>query len=600
MRKVASSALLASVLLVACSNSNSNESLPDGRVQIDAQINADAAPPPKTLVRIDPESPGANCPAGGSAVHVGQDLNGDGILEDSEIQSTSYICTPPNPSTIEGSISINNSVDAATLIGVTTITGNLVISAPGLDSIDLSSIQTLGGSFTVTGFSGTQISAGFVTVGGDIDVENIPTVTAVTFPQLTTMTGSFIFDGDATLTTLTAPLLTSVGDNFYIGDSSGGGAGAGFAFRAIGGHGGSPLSPANTRLAEQNVGNSALVTLSFPQLVTVGSQLSITSNSSLTTVSLPSLTSVSESLDANILSQFQSGFDPEHVPGILNNNALASLDLSALTTVGNTIKIQNTLLTSLDLSSLTSVGGTLDIGVNTFITSIDVSSLTTVSAINCGENCSVGGGIFIHDEAALSSIAFPSLVTVDLTSESLQLYNDDALTTFSAPVLTTLGAIQANSLPLLTPLDLSSVVTVGYVSIDSDPVLTSIDLSHATSIGDLDIESNPVLTSIDLSSVTSIDNDLTVESNTILTALSAPALTSVGTSIIINNSPALTTFDVPDLATQRHIVAAANLARREAALAASLAEKSLSLTTLALADAAKRASERRPLERSKP
>lgn len=59
-------------------------------------------------------------------------------------------------------------------------------------------------------------------------------------------------------------------------------------------------------------------------------------------------------------------------------------------------------------------------------------------------------------------------------------------------------------------------------------------------------------------------------------------------------------LDVPDLATQRRIVAAANLARREAALAASLAEKSLSLTTLALADAAKRASERRPSERNKP
>ena len=59
-------------------------------------------------------------------------------------------------------------------------------------------------------------------------------------------------------------------------------------------------------------------------------------------------------------------------------------------------------------------------------------------------------------------------------------------------------------------------------------------------------------------------------------------------------------IDVPDLATQRHIVAAANLALREAALAASVAEKSLSLTTLALANAAKRASEHGPSERSKP
>lgn len=58
-------------------------------------------------------------------------------------------------------------------------------------------------------------------------------------------------------------------------------------------------------------------------------------------------------------------------------------------------------------------------------------------------------------------------------------------------------------------------------------------------------------------------------------------------------------IDVPDLATQRHIVSVANLARREAALAASLAEKNLSLTTLALAEAAKRTSEHRPSERSK-
>lgn len=58
-------------------------------------------------------------------------------------------------------------------------------------------------------------------------------------------------------------------------------------------------------------------------------------------------------------------------------------------------------------------------------------------------------------------------------------------------------------------------------------------------------------------------------------------------------------LDVPDLATQSRIVAAAALARREATLAARLVEKSLSLTTLALADAAKRASESRPVERTK-
>lgn len=58
-------------------------------------------------------------------------------------------------------------------------------------------------------------------------------------------------------------------------------------------------------------------------------------------------------------------------------------------------------------------------------------------------------------------------------------------------------------------------------------------------------------------------------------------------------------LDVPDIATQQRIVAAAKLARREAVLAASLVEKNLSLATLALADAAKRASAR-PSERKTP
>ena len=59
-------------------------------------------------------------------------------------------------------------------------------------------------------------------------------------------------------------------------------------------------------------------------------------------------------------------------------------------------------------------------------------------------------------------------------------------------------------------------------------------------------------------------------------------------------------IDVPDLASQKRIVAAASLARREAALTASLAEMHLTLTTIALAEAAKQRSANRPSERSKP
>jgi hypothetical protein len=78
--------------------------------------------------------------------------------------------------------------------------------------------------------------------------------------------------------------------------------------------------------------------------------------------------------------------------------------------------------------------------------------------------------------------------------------------------------------------------------------------------------------------------------------------TSQGGSVRMVSKSALDELqiDVPDLATQHRIGAAAALARREAVLAASLAEKQLTLTTLALANAAKRGSAIRPSARSKP
>jgi len=45
-----------------------------------------------SLVRLDPEPPGANCPAGGVAVRAGLDANGNGALDAGEVSSTSYAC----------------------------------------------------------------------------------------------------------------------------------------------------------------------------------------------------------------------------------------------------------------------------------------------------------------------------------------------------------------------------------------------------------------------------------------------------------------------------------------------------------------------------
>ncbi len=45
-----------------------------------------------SLVRLDDEPPGANCAAGGIAIHTGADSNGNGVLDDVEIEQTEYVC----------------------------------------------------------------------------------------------------------------------------------------------------------------------------------------------------------------------------------------------------------------------------------------------------------------------------------------------------------------------------------------------------------------------------------------------------------------------------------------------------------------------------
>jgi hypothetical protein len=68
---------------------------------------------------------------------------------------------------------------------------------------------------------------------------------------------------------------------------------------------------------------------------------------------------------------------------IASNNALTSLDLSALTTAGNSFyTVGNTALTSLNLSALTTAGDGLNIASNNALTSLNLSALVPASGHN--------------------------------------------------------------------------------------------------------------------------------------------------------------------------------------------------------------------------
>ena len=485
----------------ACNNGDGfDNGIPDARIAQDGTSQEQA------LTRIDPEPDGVNCPAGGYAVYTGLDANGDGVLQDSEIASTSYICNAPNPTTIEGSVVINNSVDAAKLVGVTMITGSLTIDATGLHSIDLSSLTFVGGDVQLTNFSGTVISAPALTmIGGTLAIDDVgsgpalhararpgnrgdnrsATELAPNAPQPTGTTN--------TVVGVAFPALTSVGGAITIGGGGG-------------------------------TGNLAkLATLDLSALTTVTGNVNF-SGSALAAISLPNVVSIG--------GNFATGGGPFalSLAGMEPGTQLSSIAAPKLTTVGGGIAFQifvsaNSTLT---LPALTSVTGDVTLAVSSF----DLTHLATV-----------GGGINISAPAtpssftALTSVA--NSITVDgpvafpvLTSAA----SDVVLGTTSPPTFASLQSIGGQL----------TILQVSFTDLTDStfPQLSSVQ-------GNVIVSANNALLTVSLDSLTTIGGNFYFgtegSSDTVLNTVSATSLTTVTGQIFFGKEPELATVDFPSL-----------------------------------------------------
>jgi hypothetical protein len=77
---------------------NDNAILENNEIQITKYI-CNGAVGLKSLLRVESEGPGVNCPSGGNKLFSGIDLNANNILDDSEIQDLSFICNGETPKT---------------------------------------------------------------------------------------------------------------------------------------------------------------------------------------------------------------------------------------------------------------------------------------------------------------------------------------------------------------------------------------------------------------------------------------------------------------------------------------------------------------------
>ena len=146
---------------------------------------------PNTLVRVDPEPDGPNCPTGGVAIHTGLDRDGDTFLDDSEITSTQYVC---------------NGQTTVQCAGGKVLSGTITVRAPG-DWSQLDGVDCVDGELLVAGATGTSIPShpDLRIVTGDLVIAGNPNLTSLAgLDQLRQVGGNYLIQGNAALTSIAA------------------------------------------------------------------------------------------------------------------------------------------------------------------------------------------------------------------------------------------------------------------------------------------------------------------------------------------------------------------------------------------------------------
>lgn len=113
------------------------------------------------LVSVTTEPPGINCPTGGNKISAGLDTNGNGILDSSEITSTSYICNGTNGTNFAAanrceSFGLSSAASAAT----NTAALQACLNSGGTDTITTPGNYNYYGTLTINSDTEFAVGAG--------------------------------------------------------------------------------------------------------------------------------------------------------------------------------------------------------------------------------------------------------------------------------------------------------------------------------------------------------------------------------------------------------------------------------------------------------
>ncbi len=386
-----------------------------------------------------------------------------------------------------------------------------------------------GGSMLVldTGTGGTftncELAIGFsTTLSGTVTATD--TIQTILCPDVTSVTGTFIFAGNLSLSAVDFSKLTTLSGSLYLGGSS-----------------------------------SLTSVSSLAALTTIGGILSFAGASSLSdTLDLSGLTTAAGTLDV-------SGTMLSNVPlssltscGTLNFSGCSSLGSFAAPLLAScgTLDLSNSSISSANLDSLASVS-----------TLLSFAGCSSISAINLPLT-SLAGSLSFASTAM--SVTLSNLVTyagaIDITNANIGTLEFQNLTSFTSGNIdfspaVSIGVLNLNALntavglpPLnggeihlnaLTSLDADITINLGMTSTLTFAAMTSIPLGKT-----LNVDGSGLTTLGGLSALTSVAGTLSVQAMSSLTdaSLNITSVASTG-GIIIASPTSLTTANFASLVT---------------------------------------------------
>lgn len=171
--------------------------------EIDEHAYECTLPPAPLLVREAAVPPGERCPAGGRAILVGSDHDGNGLLDAAEVESTSTVCDPRT--IVDGDLTVGVE-DQAALQELRVVTGTLTLTGAG--PVELPALEIVGGSVRLRANESSLPK--LTTVAGDLALGG----GAGAVPLLARVGGDLAAGG--TLAVRQLPALTSIGGDLKL------------------------------------------------------------------------------------------------------------------------------------------------------------------------------------------------------------------------------------------------------------------------------------------------------------------------------------------------------------------------------------------------